>query len=240
MLFKKGIPIIITLVLCCYSLFGQTNEVLAKIVAKKQDNLIDIRGVVQNPSLTIKDEYSYLLFSLKKGENGNYSRNSQSGMFSLEPNEIKELAQLKINLQENEELKVYVFIRKYKVLIAKDSLVFGSNLSKKTQAEEENDFVIKGIVVDNVLTKIGKDFHDYFYQSYTGSGKKHPFIININEKPYFGRSSVISIVVEDKKLMEFYADPKEEILKAKASEALQIINSYALQRKLYNQNNKRI
>jgi hypothetical protein len=44
-----------------------------------------------------------ILFSLKKGGPGNYSKNSQSGQFSLETGEEKVLASLKINIQKEEE-----------------------------------------------------------------------------------------------------------------------------------------
>lgn len=219
-------------------IFSQ-ESVRAKIVAKVADNLIDAKAVAQNNEGTIKDDYSYLLFSLKKGEQGNYSRNSQSGQFSLEPNEEKELASLKINIQKDEECKIFLFIRKDDALISKDSIIiYSAEKEKKNVVIAESNFEIKGIVVDDVITKIGKDFHDYFYQDYSNSGNQYPFVINIKEKPYFGRSSIITIEIEDQNIFEFITKPDEEFLRDAVKSALQNINQFAIKRKLLYKNSR--
>jgi hypothetical protein len=214
-------------------------SVSAKIVAKVADNLIDAKAVAQNNEATIKDDYSYLLFSLKKGAQGNYSKNTQSGQFSLESGEKKELSSLKINIQKDEECKIFLFIRKDDVLISKDSIViYSAEKEKKKEVVAESDFEIKGIVVEDVITKIGKDFHDYFYQEYSNSGNQYPFIINIKERPYFGRSSIITIEIEDQNVFEFFTKPDEEFLRSAVTAALQKINQFAIQRKLLYKNSR--
>ncbi len=219
--------------------FFSQEIVRAKIVAKVVDNFIDIKAVAQNNDPTFKDDYSYTLFSLKKGAQGNYSRNSQSGQFSLEPGEEKELSSLKINIQKDEECKVFLFIRKDDVLISKDStIIYAAEKEKKREVIKESNFEIKGIVVEDVITKIGKDFHDYFYQEYSNSGNQYPFIINIKEKPYFGRSSIITIEIEDQNIFEFYSKPDEEYLRSVVTAALQKINQFAIQRKLLYKNSR--
>lgn len=214
-------------------------SVSAKIVAKVADNLIDAKAVAQNNESTFKDDYSYLLFSLKKGAQGNYSRNMQSGQFSLESGEKKELSSLKINIQKDEECKIFLFIRKDDVLISKDSIIiYAAEKEEKNEVVDESDFEIKGIVVEDVITKIGKDFHDYFYQEYSNSGNQYPFVINIKEKPYFGRSSIITIEIEDQNVFEFFAKPDEEFLRSAVTAALQKINQFAIQRKLLYKNSR--
>lgn len=214
-------------------------SVSAKIVAKVADNLIDAKAVAQNNEATIKDDYSYLLFSLKKGAQGNYSKNSQSGQFSLEPGEKKELSFLRVNIQKEEECKIFLFIRKDDVLISKDSIIiYAAEKKKKNEVVAESDFEIKGLVVEDVITKIGKDFHDYFYQEYSNSGNQYPFIINIKEKPYFGRSSIITIEIEDQNVFEFLTKPDEEFLKSAVTAALQNINQFSIQRKLLYKNSR--
>ncbi len=220
------------------SVFSQ-ESVHSKIVAKVADNLIDAKAVAQNNEATFKVDYSYLLFSLKKGAQGNYSRNSQSGQFSLEPGEEKELASLKINIQKDEECKIFLFIRKDDLLISKDSVViYSAEKQKKNEVVAESDFEIKGIVVEDVITKLGKDFHDYFYQEYSNSGNQYPFVINIKEKPYFGRSSIITIEIEDQNIFEFITKPDEEFLRDAVRTSLQNINQYSIQRKLLYKNSR--
>ncbi|MFA5297791.1 MAG: curli-like amyloid fiber formation chaperone CsgH [Lutibacter sp.] len=223
--------LLLLLIFNATAVFSQEG-VRAKIVAKVVDNMIDIKAVAQNSEPTFKDEYSYVLFSLKKGAQGNYSKNNQSGEFSLAPGEEKELSTLKINIQKDDEVKVYLFLRKDEVLVAKDSAIIYSAERKKKEVVEESEFEIKGVVVEDVITKIGKDFYDYFYQDYSTSGSQYPFIITIKEKPYFGRGSIITVEVDDKTIYEFVGQPDEEFLKSAVRTTLQNINQFAIQRKL--------
>jgi hypothetical protein len=225
---------------CFSNAFSQEKEdgVKAKILANSVDNLIDIKAIALNEDLTFKDEYTYVLFSLKKGAQGNYSKNTQSGVFSLEANEQKVLSSVKINLQKNQEIKVYLFIRKFGKLISKDSAFYTTAENTKKKITKEEDFAIKGIVVDNVITKMGKDFYDYFYQSYLVSGTKYAFVIKINEKPYLGRSSIITVYVKDIKINEFYSRPDEEYLKSMVKVTLQRLSYFDKQQKLFNKTSK--
>ena len=220
------------------STFSQEN-LNAKIVTNITDNLVNIKGLAQNDENIYKEGFDYLLFSLKKGVNGNYSRNTQSGEFSMEPTEEKELATLKINIQKGEECKVYLFIRKEGALVAKDSsIIYSAENRKKKKFVEESEIEIKGLVIEDVKTKLGKDFYDYFYQKYSSSGSQYPFIINITEKPSIGRGSKISIDVDDIVIFEFMTKPDDEFIQAAANQALRYVYNYSTQRKLLYKNKK--
>jgi hypothetical protein len=220
------------------SIFSQEN-IRAKISTKVIDNLIDITALAQNEDETFKDEFSYVLFSLKTSAQGNLSKNTQSGEFSLSPNEEKELSTLKINIQQGEQFKVYLFIRKEGQLISKDStLIYAAERNEEKVNFSESEIEISGLVIEDVKTKPGKDFYDYFYQKYTTSGNKYPFIVNIIEKPGLGRGSKISVNVEDRTIFEFVTQPKEEYMQAAADQALQYLKSYAAKRKLLYRNKK--
>ena len=82
------------------------------------------------------------------------------------------------------------------------------------------------------MTKVGKDFYDYFYQDYSALSSQYSFIINKKEKPYFGRSSIISIVVDDNLIYEFMSQPNEEFLRSAVKTTLQNVSQFAIQRKL--------
>ena len=215
------------------------NDIDAKIITTSTDNLLNIVGLAQNKDATYKDDYSYLLYSLKKGVQGNYSKNSQSGKFSLEPNEQKELATLRLNIQEGEECKVYLFIRKDEVLISKDStLIYAAEKIEEEIIVDESDLEIHGLVIDDVKTKLGKDFYEYFYQYYLTSGMKYPFIVNITEQPGFGISGKISVNVDDRVIFEFMTRPNDEYIQYAAIEALRYLYNYSTQRRLLYKNKK--
>lgn len=229
---KTYITFFITFLIGLNSNIYCQNNLKAKIVSNKKDNLFDISALAENNDEVYKDEYKYLLVSLKKSSSGNYSKNNQSGEFSIKPNELKNLASLKVNVEKDDELKVYLFIRKNNKLISKDSLVFIPKVNSEKRIVKETDFRIKGIVVDNVLTKIGKDFNDFFYQAYNFSNYKYAFVITINERPYMGRNSILSVEVDERKIVEFYAKPDEEYLKSYVQLALEQLRAYNTQNKI--------
>ncbi len=216
---------------CCL-LFGQEDQIAVKANLKVEnvEGLMNIEGYAENKDDIYQSELEYLLLSLKTGTSGNLSKNSQSGKFSLSPNESKKLSTLKINIQPNEEIKLFLYIRKENQLISKDTLVI-SNKKKEdfNQAEAEN-FEMMGLVVDDVITKLGKDFYDYFYQKYSSSSLKYPFIIHINEKPMIGISSEITITIDDKDIFKTTTNPNQEYLEIMAQQAILAINDYAQQR----------
>ncbi|WP_111706734.1 curli-like amyloid fiber formation chaperone CsgH [Lutibacter citreus] len=224
-----------------FNVEGQINEsVIGKINIKEVDNLILIKGQAENGDEVFKDRLNYSLLALKKSSTGNYSSNNQQGEFSLDPNENKVLSEIRLNIEKGEELKIYLFIKQNDKVIAKDSLIItpAENKNIGGEVKKEVDFELKGIVVDEVITKVGKDFHDYFYQAYNTSGNQYPFIITIKEKPYFGRSSIITIISEDKTLFEFMSKPDEEFLKSAVKASLQRVSQYAKQRKMLYKNSR--
>lgn len=224
-------------------IFGFTmlaqEKVKAKIITSNADNLIDIIGVALNEDVTYKEGLSYLLYSLKKGVEGSYSKNSQSGEFSLSPNEERKLSNLKINIQKGEECKVYLFIRKEDELISKDStIIYSAEISEQKNYIAESDIEIKGLVIEDVKTKLGKDFYDFFYQKYVTSGSQFNFIVNIIERPSIIRGSKISIEVDESIIFEFMTRPDEEYMEEAAIEALRYVMMYANQRKIIYKNKK--
>lgn len=230
---------LITALLFFGNLFSQENEVVARLSVKTLDNFINVKGLAQNKTTTYKDVYNYLLLSLKKGPNGNYSKNTQSGEFSLAPAEEKELSTLKINIQEGEECKIFLYIRKEDVLVSKDStIIYSAEGQALKEFINESEIEIFGLVIEDAKTKLGKDFYDYFYQKYQISGAKYPFIINIIEKPSMGRGSKIVVDIDDKVVFEFMTRPDDEYIEKAANLALRYVSNYATQRKLLYKNRK--
>jgi len=222
-------------------IFAQLNETVnGKIHLIEKDNMLTIKAQVENNESFFIEDLSYNLVALKKSASGNYSTNNQSGEFSLLANEKKNLSEIRLNLNGDEEIKAYLFIKQNEILISKDSLLVLAQNKQQAQEEvvKEEDFEIKGIVVEDVITKIGKDFYDYFYQDYSTSGSQYSFIINIKEKPYFGRSSIITVEVDDRTIYEFMSQPDEDFLKSAVKSTLQNINQFAIQRKLLFKNGR--
>ncbi|TXD45979.1 CsgE family curli-type amyloid fiber assembly protein [Polaribacter sp. IC073] len=227
------------LLLITYHLSAQIkNDISGEINIDKKDEFITLRAIVENESLLFKDQLTYIFIAVKKEENGNYSNSKQTGAFSLKPQEESEQAIIRINLSDNEELRTYLFVKQKDKLISKDSIFINIKTAQKVTIQKEQDFVLKGIVVDEAFSKIGRDFHDFFYQQYLLSGKKYPFIIKIKEKPGMARSSILSVEIEDYKIHEFFSRPDEEYLKANVKLVLERISAYEKRRQTIYKNNK--
>jgi Curli assembly protein CsgE len=207
----------------------ETENISAKINLFQNDVFVRIDAVVENSDHIYKNELNYQLLSLKRNTNSIiYDREDRFGEFNLLPNEKKSITSLKLNIEPNQELKVYLFITYNKQLIAQDSVKINEIINiLKTTSIQEDEIEIKGLVIENARTTIGKDFYDIFYQKYNRSGAKYSFTININEKPFIGgRGSLISVEIGDVKIFEFQARPDEELLNDAANYTLKLIENY--------------
>jgi len=214
----------------------ESKNITAKINLFQKDIFVMIDAVVDNTDHIYKNKLNYHLLSLKKEANSKmYTKDDWYGEFNLLPNEKKTITSLKLNIETGQQLKLYLFIKNNQQLIAQDSLKINEIVEiLKTTAILEDEIEIKGLVVENVKTIIGKNFYDIFYQKYNRSGVKYAFVININEKPFIGgRGALISIEVDDKKIFEFQAKPDEEMLQKAADYTLKLIENYSKTRNTF-------
>jgi hypothetical protein len=216
--------------------YGQEDKkVTAKIESSFVENQINLKAVVTN-STTIYKELNYLLISIKKGNGGNLSNNKQSGKFSINPNEVKILSEINVNLDKKDALKAFLYIKdeESQVLIAKDSLELNSDLFKKKVAkiEEEVFYELKGLTIDETKSKVGKDFYDLFYIQYSQLPDKGNSAITITELPVRGTSGQINIEIDDKVVYSFITNPAEDYLKEQLVATLKYIKDFNTKKNL--------
>ncbi|ARV06418.1 hypothetical protein BTO04_06765 [Polaribacter sp. SA4-10] len=212
-------------------------KIKGKINLIRVDDFLTLRAQVLNHELFFIDDLNYNFVVLQKNSLGKLSKKSESNDFSLKPKEEKQLATIKLNLKENEELKVYLFIKHKNKLVARDTLFLLQRGKGEVEKEvNEKQFLIRGMVIDGSLTKIGRDYHDFFYKEYVVTGRNYPFIVKIIEKPAMGRNSILSIEVDRKKIHEFFARPQEDYLKSNVVTAMRKLRVYSQERKTTFQN----
>lgn len=210
--------------------FGQKdNPISSKIESNFVEGLLNLKATATNNSDSYT-ELNYLFISIKRGNSGNLSNNKQSGKFSLKPDETKVLSQMSVNVQKNDALKVFLYVKDEQTgkLLSKDSLeINGAKLqSKMSSVNEDEIFELSGLTINDTKTKIGKDFYDSFYLEYSKLPKKISNAITITELPTMGRGSQISIETDDKTLYSFIANPNEEYLTEQANLSMKIILDY--------------
>lgn len=213
----------------------EKGSVQAKIKYIKIDNFVTVFAEATNENNALQSELNYTFLSVKKSASGNISKNQQSGEFSIATDEIKKLSEQLLNIDEDEdEIKIYLFLKKNKNLISKDTLTIVSyNKKYSNKPLEEIDFEISGLIVENVMTKLGKDFYEFFNQINRLNNTSYPFVININEKPSVGgQNSEISVEINDDTVYRFRTQPKESYLYSAALEANKQIYKYHVNKKI--------
>ncbi|KUJ54973.1 CsgE family curli-type amyloid fiber assembly protein [Chryseobacterium aquaticum] len=204
-----------------------------KIVAKIENEVIEkqlkIKALITNNTSTYQ-ELNYLLISIKKGAEGNLSNNKQSGKFSINPNESKSLSEMSVNLEKQDALKAFLYIRDEQTqkLLSKDSLEINQDFFKKNVSvvEKEEAYEISGLMIDETKSKIGKDFYDLFYIQYNQNPDKSNSAITITELPARGTSGQINIQVDDKVIYSFMTNPSEDYLREQLDFTLRYIKDF--------------
>ncbi|TZF94389.1 hypothetical protein FW781_15790 [Chryseobacterium panacisoli] len=216
--------------------YGQEDKKInARIESSLLENQIILKAIVMN-NTTVYKELNYLLVSIKKGNGGNLSNNQQSGKFSVNPNEVKILSEISVNLESKDALKAFLYIRDEETqkLVAKDSLELNSDLFKKKTAKVEEDaaYELRGLTIDETKTKVGKDFYDLFYMQYSQLPDKSSSAITITELPLRGTSGQINIQIEDKIIYSFMTNPAEDYLKEQLVYSLKYIKEFNAKKNL--------
>lgn len=211
--------------------FNSEVEAGIKINDSKND-ILDIIGTAKNiteTSFSLRYELSVITTN---GENNNSSKNSQSGRFTLDPFETKNLSQTSVSIDpENRTVILLVIFDLDDEVMGTDRLVYDGK--QMEQAEENISYqkpnegiVLTGMVTDRSKTKPGRDFYDFFFQKYSLSSNQGNKIIEIDEMISFGRTTRVMVKIDNRIIYQFFARPKLDFLKEQADIALKQVNRY--------------
>ena len=236
---EKNISLLLILcaVLFCTNFTLHSQNINSKVVAgitinDSKNDMLDIIGTAKNiteTSFSLRYELSVIT---SNEENNNSSKNSQSGRFTLEPFETKNLSQTSVSINPQVRTVILLVIfDKDNIVVGTDRLVYDS--SDEEKAEENISYqkpnegiILTGMVTDRSKTKPGKDFYDFFYQKYSMSPSQGNKIIEIDEMISFGRTTRIMVKIDNRIIYQFFARPKLDFLKKQADVALKQVSRY--------------
>lgn len=219
-------------------------DVEAKILIKTENRLIKIMGTAFNKT-EINQSLRYVLSVIKTNlENSNSSKNDQTGRFVLESGQKSELSQTTIN--KDDEDKVIILLLIYDlddIIIGKDRVVFNDTLNNNdTKLKEklsetldiqedvssstDDGIVLRGIVIEEVKTKPGRDFYAMFYSDYLMTNINGIKIVTIKEALLYVNSTIISVLVGDELVYRFLVKPQNDYLKSNSNEAIKRVRMY--------------
>ncbi|WP_051190400.1 curli-like amyloid fiber formation chaperone CsgH [Kaistella palustris] len=224
---KTLIAILVVFFLSQKSFAQNSEDVQGKIITENHGDLLQLKAVAINSSDLYRD-LNYILISLKKGKSGT-STNKQSGKFSLRPNDTQALSEVRINLQKNDGLKVFLFLKDEKTdhLVSKDSLeINAAQFSAEINYIPEKQIELSGLTVDDTKTRIGQMFYESFFKKYNQIPKKYTGTITVAEMPTIGRSSRITVSIDDQIIYAFMSKPDEDAAEQEAERALAYLAQY--------------
>lgn len=208
-------------------------EVAAEINIENKGEFLSFTATAENKTPSdFNLRYQFTIF--KRDQKNNISKTDQGDLFFLEAREKKVLSSTTIN--QNEEGSVTILLMIYdlddkplgmdrmelnlsagtvKEAVKEEPLVISQD-----EAPPQDGFIINGLVIENAITKAGRDFYKYFYSEYYNKQITTPKNIEIEEVPGRGRVTRISVKIEGQVVMQFFAQPRKDFLKRMANVAL--------------------
>lgn len=212
----------------------EVNSITAKIDATNTEGVFTIKAIANSKS-SVYQSLSYQMLAVKQGTSGNLSSSQQSGKFTLEPKETKQLSQMSVNLDKNDALKIFLFIRdEQNKTISQDSLVYNvarKVADKKKEKFSENDIQLHGLTIDETKTRAGSNYYSKLSNYIMLNEVKLNFILKITELPSRGTTTQIQVTANDSSIYSFIPRPEEDFLDSAVEETIASIDSY-----LQNQN----
>ena len=85
---------------------------------------------------------------------------------------------------------------------------------------------INGLVVDETITKIGRDFYEVFYSKWEAPASELSYTIFIKELPLVGQGSQVTIYMDDTELFTQPIQPRYDVIEAVAEYAVSLVTNY--------------
>jgi len=204
----------------------------AEISILKSDQGVSINAIVKSNSNEKMSNLVYKFVSIKKSLNNNFSKNQQSGKFTILPGEQLILSKQKLNIDQKGSMAISLYILKNNVIIASDYVNTNkSNTSNKTTIRKID---VNKEIVNNTFSQLGNDFCCFFYKINGLKKSTYPFEVEIKEKIKMGTNLVeIYILVDNDVVYKFITLEKPKYLYAAAQESNKRLDEYYLNRLLY-------
>jgi len=122
------------------------------------------------------------------------------------------------------KLSYIVFLSILFCPILNNSILTAQTDSVRTIKSDEIE--VSGLVIDETITKLGKDFYDLVYSKWESIAPPSNLSVFISEKPMPSLGSQISIKVDDNLIFQQVIRPNEETLNELSDYAVSVLNDY--------------
>ncbi len=106
------------------------------------------------------------------------------------------------------------------------------SIMQDLEAEKNNsgsaDIEIDGLIVDETVTKMGRDFYQVFYSNWEAPPNFRDYTLKLSEKPMRGIGTMIIIEINDQVVAESPLQPRYDIIESIAKQAVQVCYNYLM------------
>ncbi len=227
----KNIAMLLLLFIPTIFLAQNQSSILAQIEIDKSATAIHVYAYAVNNSDSKVARLSYNLLSNKETIGKNTSRNKQQGFFSLLPNEKKLLSKQTLNLGKLDAISTELTIKNGSFELSSDTYKFGkiektihTNKSGKVSVMKQPE-----TVVENTISKRGRDFSVFFNQLNKQNNRNYPSSITISENSHIdSQNTEIRIISNNKLVYKFRTLAKNDYLYAAAQETIKRLKMFNL------------
>ncbi|SFH00912.1 curli production assembly/transport component CsgE [Pontibacter chinhatensis] len=97
------------------------------------------------------------------------------------------------------------------------------------------DLEVDGLVVDETITKIGRDFYDVFHRQWEAPPSAKNYTILIKERPTRGNGALIQVTLNDELLFEQQLMPRYDTIEETATYVAEGLFDYLVRNQLQQQ-----
>lgn len=210
-------------------------EIKAVIKVERNSEFYTFKATVENITPGDRENLRYEYLAFRTDAENKTEKQSRGDRFIIRANDIIILADLAINF--NVEGKIVIVLLVYDENdkpIGKDRVVLPNGgksevqydnpptvARSEDQARPNDGVFFEGFVIENTITKAGRDFHRFFTQEKFNRGVTTSKNIVITETPARGRTTRIQVTIDDKLIWQFFTQPRKEFLKDQAITTLE-------------------
>ena len=110
-------------------------------------------------------------------------------------------------------------------------------IEQKGERLEQNiqrsaDLEIDGLIVDETITKIGRDFYDIFHRQWEAPASSTNFTILIQEKPTRSNGAYVVVSVNDETVFEYNLQPRYDQIEEAANYTVTLVYEFLMSENL--------
>jgi curli production assembly/transport component CsgE len=96
------------------------------------------------------------------------------------------------------------------------------------QAIDPLDLEIGEMIFDETITKVGRDFYELFFNSWSNPTEIKDFSMTISEKPMPGIGTQITVTIDDQEILKQFVRPNQEMIEMLAEYTVGLASRYLL------------